>query len=88
MIRAAAKATMNPIAYNILVSPQIVIVRADLYNYSQTKRLVKQNPVENKVLRNVDPPGIEPGPLPCHGSVMPIYYGPFLLLYLFFLKTQ
>ena len=24
----------------------------------------------------VDPPGIEPGPDPCHGSVMPIYYGP------------
>ena len=26
----------------------------------------------------VDPPGIEPGPDPCHGSVMPIYYGPLL----------
>jgi hypothetical protein len=24
----------------------------------------------------VDPPGIGPGPLPCHGSVIPIYYGP------------
>lgn len=24
----------------------------------------------------VDPPGIEPGPHPCHGRVIPIYYGP------------
>ena len=29
----------------------------------------------------VDPPGIEPGPDPCHGSVMPIYYGPKYLLF-------
>ncbi len=27
----------------------------------------------------VDPPGIEPGPLPCHGSVIPIYYGPYFI---------
>ena len=27
----------------------------------------------------VDLPGIEPGPPPCHGGVMPIYYRPFLV---------
>ena len=25
---------------------------------------------------NVDPPGIEPGLPPCHGGVIPVYYGP------------
>lgn len=36
----------------------------------------------------VDPPGIEPGPRPCHGRVMPIYYGPqqiyTITFYIFF----
>lgn len=26
--------------------------------------------------RRVDPGGIEPPTLPCHGSVLPVYYGP------------
>ena len=28
------------------------------------------------LLNIVDLPGIEPGPPPCHGGVMPIYYRP------------
>src|SRR3989344_1161210 len=24
----------------------------------------------------VDPPGVEPGPVPCHGTVLPLYYRP------------
>ncbi len=34
---------------------------------------------------DVDPPGIEPGPRPCHGRVMPIYYGPLFKILPFFL---
>ena len=30
----------------------------------------------NENPHDVDPPGIEPGPRPCHGRVRPIYYGP------------
>lgn len=26
----------------------------------------------------VDPPGVEPGPRPCHGRVLPLYYGPVI----------
>ena len=34
----------------------------------------------------VDPPGIEPGPHPCHGCVMPIYYGPVSEYTIFLLR--
>ncbi len=35
---------------------------------------------------DVDPPGIEPGLPPCHGGVMPIYYGPssYFVYYILF----
>ena len=38
--------------------------------YEQNRRSAGQSSLV------VDPPGIEPGPRPCHGRVMPIYYGP------------
>lgn len=28
----------------------------------------------------VDPRGVEPRPVPCHGTVLPLYYGPFVYL--------
>jgi hypothetical protein len=30
---------------------------------------------------SMDPPGVEPGPVPCHGTVLPLYYGPVEEIY-------
>ena len=39
------------------------------------------NPV--KGVNFVDPEGIEPSTLPCHGNVLPLDYGPFYIFIIF-----
>ena len=42
----------------------------------------KENQCENDLVPiPVDPRGVEPRPRPCHGRVLPLYYGPLLVRY-------
>ena len=47
--------------------------------------MLKYVPALRSLGEVVDPPGIEPGPAPCHGAVIPIYYGPYIDIYYLFL---
>ena len=49
-----------------------------LFRAQQFSKLPHSSALASRQLSRVDPRGIEPLTLPCHGSMLPVYHGPLM----------